>query len=184
MAIGPYPIATATPAPPLDPPAVSAGFHGLRAGPTRTLPASAFQPPSQVVVLPTMIAPAACSRLTATALTAGTVYAPASDPRVVRIPAVGVRSLTVIGTPNSGPRAAGVREARASVRARAVTRAWSAATVMNAWHGSPVAVIRSSTASTASAGEHSPDRHAALSSAALSAVRSPLTRPRRCRRGQ
>ena len=30
MAMGPTPVATATPAPALEPPGVSAGFHGLR----------------------------------------------------------------------------------------------------------------------------------------------------------
>src|SRR5262249_59831985 len=60
----PIPSAAATAAPPLEPPGVIAGFQGLRVAPVNGLSASAFQPNSGVVVLPTKTAP--CSRKRAT----------------------------------------------------------------------------------------------------------------------
>src|SRR6202161_4471416 len=64
-ASGPMPDATAAAAPPLDPPVVRAGSHGLRVTPVSGLSVTPFQPNSGVVVFPSSTAP--CSRSRATA---------------------------------------------------------------------------------------------------------------------
>ena len=71
-ASGPRPAATAAPAPPLEPPGVRAGFHGLRVMPKSGLSVTALWPNSGVVVLPTMMAPAPLSRSTQTESSSGT----------------------------------------------------------------------------------------------------------------
>ncbi len=71
-ASGPRPAATAAPAPPLEPPGVSAGFHGLRVMPRSGLSVTALWPNSGVVVLPTMMAPAPLRRSTHTESSSGT----------------------------------------------------------------------------------------------------------------
>ena len=58
-ASGPMPVASATAAPPLEPPQVSAGFHGLRVAPNTALKVLPPAPNSGVFVLPTTMAPAA-----------------------------------------------------------------------------------------------------------------------------
>src|SRR6185437_12465268 len=63
-ASGPRPVASATAPPPVEPPEVSAGFHGLRVAPKTALKVLAPAPNSGVLVLPTTIAPAALSRAT------------------------------------------------------------------------------------------------------------------------
>src|SRR5260221_7952714 len=63
-AIGPMPQATATTAPPLDPPGVLLGSHGLRVMPVSGESVMPFQPNSGVVVLPKKTAPASRSRAT------------------------------------------------------------------------------------------------------------------------
>jgi hypothetical protein len=66
------PVASATAAPPLEPPHVSAGFHGLRVTPNTALKVLPPAPNSGVLVLPTTMAPAALSRSTITASSSGT----------------------------------------------------------------------------------------------------------------
>ena len=61
-ASGPIPVASATAAPPLEPPQVSAGFHGLRVAPNTALKVLPPAPNSGVLVLPTTMAPAALRR--------------------------------------------------------------------------------------------------------------------------
>src|SRR5215813_14274703 len=51
-ASGPMPVARATAAPPLEPPHVRAGFHGLRVGPNTALNVLPPAPNSGVLVLP------------------------------------------------------------------------------------------------------------------------------------
>src|SRR5260221_693047 len=63
-AIGPIPQATATTAPPLDPPGVFVLSHGLRVIPVSGESVTPFQPNSGVVVLPKKTAPASRSRAT------------------------------------------------------------------------------------------------------------------------
>jgi len=63
-ASGPMPVARATAAPPLEPPQVSAVFHGLRVAPKTALKVLPPAPNSGVLVLPTTMAPARLSRST------------------------------------------------------------------------------------------------------------------------
>src|SRR5688572_5102434 len=63
-AIGAMPVATDTAAPPEEPPAALAGFHGLRVMPDSGLSVTPFQPNSGVVVLPKNTEPFSRSRAT------------------------------------------------------------------------------------------------------------------------
>src|SRR5260370_9269041 len=63
-ATGPIPQATATTAPPLEPPGVFVLSHGLRVIPVSGESVTPFQPNSGVVVLPKKTAPASRSRAT------------------------------------------------------------------------------------------------------------------------
>ncbi len=60
------PAAMAAADPPLDPPGVRSGFHGLRLTPKTRFFVRPVKPNSGVLVLPTMIAPAAFNRATCT----------------------------------------------------------------------------------------------------------------------
>ena len=71
-ASGPMPVASATAAPPLEPPQVRAGFHGFRVGPNTALNVLPPAPNSGVLVLPTTIAPARFRRSTVIASSSGT----------------------------------------------------------------------------------------------------------------
>ena len=104
------PVARATAAPPLEPPQVSAGFHGLRVAPKTALKVLPPAPNSGVLVLPTTIAPAALSRWTTSASSSGTSCSWTFEPHVVRMPLVGVRSLIETGTPWSGGATGGALE--------------------------------------------------------------------------
>ncbi len=66
------PEASAAAPPPVDPPALSAGFHGLRVRPNTSFHVLAPAANSGVLVLPRMTAPAARRRATATASSLGT----------------------------------------------------------------------------------------------------------------
>ena len=61
-AMGPMPTATATPAPPLEPPAIRSGFQGLAQGGPSVLLVKAARPNSGVLVLPSKTAPASRRR--------------------------------------------------------------------------------------------------------------------------
>ena len=93
-ASGPWPLATAAAAPPLDPPQVRSRLQGLRETPETRLVVMPLWPRAGVVVLPRRIPPAAFRRATATASRSGTLPAKTAEPNVVRTPAVGTRSLT------------------------------------------------------------------------------------------
>src|ERR1700726_85253 len=81
VAIGTMPPATADPDPPLDPPGVPAGPHGLRVTPQAGLAVKHTDPNSGTAVLPTGTAPAARSRATSTAsASAGGPPLNSSDP--------------------------------------------------------------------------------------------------------
>src|SRR5262249_30641215 len=72
-ASGPRPAATAADAPPLEPPGVRSRFHGFRVIPKSRLWVARTQPMVGVFVFPSMIAPAALSRSTIGASSAGTL---------------------------------------------------------------------------------------------------------------
>jgi len=93
-------------APALLPPGVRERSHGLRVIPVSGLSPSAFQPNSEVVVLPRMTAPA--SRNRAVAGDSSDQFWSRStrrDPRKVGKPRISIRSLIVTATPSSRPTA-------------------------------------------------------------------------------
>ncbi len=103
VASGQAPVATATAAPPEEPPGVSAGFQGLRVTPVSGLSFTPFQPRSGMVVRAKMSMPASRSRAMW-----GWSSASATGSRV-RLPLRFGRSfapwfsLMASGTPSSGP---------------------------------------------------------------------------------
>src|SRR5712692_9029696 len=121
------PVASATAAPPLEPPQVRAGFHGWRGAPKTALKVLPPAPNSAVLVLPTTMAPAALRRSTMSACSSGTGCSKILDPQVVRRPLVGVRSLRETGPPCRAGSAA--LRLRAAVALRAASRAEPRATV-------------------------------------------------------
>ena len=125
---GPSPAATAAEAPPLEPPGVRSRCHGFRVGAKRRLWVAPSQPKVGVFVFPIMMAPAAWSRATMGASSAGTLSRKSGVPNVVRTPLVPTTSLTEKGTPWRGPRRAPFRITARSA-ARAARRAWSAVSV-------------------------------------------------------
>ena len=64
IAAGTMPAATAAADPPLEPPGVWSGFHGLRVAPKVGFSLKGQRPTSGVIVLPTITAPAARRRRT------------------------------------------------------------------------------------------------------------------------
>ena len=127
--------------------------QGLWVMPVSGLWLTPFHPCSEVVVLPSGIAPAAASRSTQGALSAGTLPFCVKEPRSVGIPAVSARSLIVTGTPCSGPSAApDMTFASASL---AASRARSAISVAKALIRGSSRSTRASTVSTISTGESS-----------------------------
>src|SRR5262245_39604679 len=130
-ASGTRPAATAAAAPPLDPPAVAPGDHGLRAAGATSVSEYSDRPNSLAVVLPRLISPASRRRTTTSASTVGTKSANAALPNVVRTPAVRVRSLTATGTPARGRRGFAV-DRELLLTWAAAARAASAVTVTNA----------------------------------------------------
>src|SRR5712692_1199958 len=122
--------ASAAAPPPVEPEAESAVFHGLRVAPNTLFTVLAPAPNSGVLVLPSTIAPATFSRRTISASSVGTWSRNSVEPQVVRIPAVGVRSLIATGTPCRAPSLA--RFFTAASASRAQTSAFSAATVQKA----------------------------------------------------
>src|SRR3954466_10688456 len=98
------PAAPATADPPLDPPGIRSGAHGLRAGPNAEF---SFEEPianSSHLVLPTTTARAAPRRGTAVASRGGRNCWGRRGEGVVRTPRVQRLSLSATGTPASGSR--------------------------------------------------------------------------------
>jgi hypothetical protein len=100
---GLMPLARAAASPPLDPPAERCGFHGLRVRPCSAESVWTRKAKSGKLVRPNAIAPAARSRSTGGASTGAIASARAGTPCVVGVPATSMFSLTVNGTPCSGP---------------------------------------------------------------------------------
>ena len=99
---GDIPLASADASPPLDPPAVTFGFHGLRVRPCSDESVCTRSPRSGRLVRANGIAPAARMRSTTGASTLGDGVGEGDDAWVVGVPATSMFSLTVIGTPWSG----------------------------------------------------------------------------------
>ncbi len=106
-ASGMSPAASAAAAPPLDPPGVRSRFHGFRVAPFSSDSVNATVPNSGVFVFPRITKPASRSRRTTAVSKSGMLSANARLEYVVRMPAVGVRSLIAIGTPRNGAALAG-----------------------------------------------------------------------------
>ena len=96
-------VASATASPPLEPPAVRAGFHGFRVSPCRELSVWTRSAMSGRFVRPIGIAPAARIRSTTGGSKGATAFANALTPQVVAVPAKSMFSLIVNGTPCNGP---------------------------------------------------------------------------------
>ena len=101
--IGLMPDAIAAASPPLDPPAVTSGFHGLRVRPCSCEWVWTRRPKSGRFVRANGIAPAARMRSTVGASIGATASARASTPCVVGVPATSMFSFTLHGTPCSRP---------------------------------------------------------------------------------
>ena len=122
------PAATAAALPPDDPPGVCSRDHGLRVWPKAGPLVNGHCPSSQVLVLPTMTAPAARSRRTTSA--SAVAFGTAPDvPNLVGTPATSTSSLTASGMPSSGRYCPAARLRSA---ARASASAWSVRTTRNA----------------------------------------------------
>ncbi len=161
---GVIPVASATDSPALEPPGVRRGFHGLSVGPAR--PLSVCQRSARSGRLPRAIgiAPAA-RRLATTGASRGAIAsAIGTRPHVVAEPATSTFSLTVNGTPCSGPR--GAPSARRRSAASASARAWSASVTRSAFTLGFTSSMRARWASTTSRLEISPSRIRAASSVA------------------
>ena len=91
--------ASATAAPPLDPPAERAESKALPVAPKTSLKLCEPSPNSGVLVLPMMIAPAARMRAVAIPSSSGTKSRKIGEPNVVVSPLVGDRSLIATGNP-------------------------------------------------------------------------------------
>jgi hypothetical protein len=100
---GLMPLARAAASPPLEPPAVRPGCHGLRVIPWSELTVWMRSAMSGKLVRPMGIAPAARIRSTAGASKGTAVCASAGTPQVVGRPAMSMFSFTVKGTPCRGP---------------------------------------------------------------------------------
>src|SRR3954447_10440895 len=142
------PVASASASPPLEPPGVTAGSCGLTVGPP--MPPSVCQriAKSGMFVRPRTIAPAARRCATAGASDGAIAPSRAATPSVVAVPATSMFSLTVTGTPCSGPSTAPDDRARSASSAAA--SASSASTTRTALSSPLRAAMRARCASTTS----------------------------------
>src|SRR5260221_2475112 len=93
VATGVIPQASATAAPPEEPPHVFDRSYGFRVAPKTVLNVCDPAPNSGVFVLPMMIAPARRMRSTTRSSSVGMWSLKRGEPKVVRIPRVSIRSL-------------------------------------------------------------------------------------------
>ena len=131
--IGLIPEAIADASPPLDPPAVTFGFHGLRVRPWSVESVWTRRPRSGRLVRANGIAPAARMRATVGESIGATASASAGTPCVVGVPARSMFSLTVHGTPCSGPSGDPSATARSAASAAARASSSSRRTIALRW---------------------------------------------------
>ena len=129
--------ATATAAPPLDPPAPRERSHGLRAGGPASVSVYDGSPNSGVLVLPRLTPPASSRASTRSSDSVGTLPCISREPNRAGTPARLCRSLSAKGRPQSST----VRGTCCSTK-RARVRAASAVTVANAPRSGSCASIR------------------------------------------
>src|SRR6185312_9440625 len=153
----PIPRPTATALPPLEPPDVFVGSHGLPVAPYRKESVTPFHEYSGVVVLPRMTAPVSRNRATDGASAS---HGPASSiivlPRSVGQPLVHKASLIDVGTPSPGP--SGVPACQRVSDSFAAASAPSASTRTKALTWSSYRSIASSACCVASTGDSAPVR--------------------------
>src|SRR4051794_23409366 len=173
--IGVNPIDSAAAEPPDDPPAVRVRSCGLLVVPYTWL--KLWISPAKIgrLVLANGIAPAARSRATGAASSAGRYVASCGAPDVVMQPSVWNESLIVIGTPCSGPSLSPL--CTASSAARAAARARSRSHITTALIGPSSCSIRDTKCSSASRADTSRPRIAAARSPAVHQCRSDVTTP-------
>src|SRR5437763_14461334 len=160
----PMPAANAAAAPPLDPPGVIALFQGFSVAPCRSLSVNQRHEKPGVLVRPMMIPPA-FFRLAATGASSGAMTSRnATMPFVVAWPRWSVLTLTVTGTPCSGP--SGSPRRTCSSASPAAASAWSPSVSTTALMRGLTAARRSSAAETASRAEIARVRIACARSAA------------------
>ena len=169
---GVIPLASALASPPLEPPAVTSGRHGLRVSPRSDESVCTRRPKSGRLVRANGIAPAARMRSTIGASTGAVASASAGTPWVVGHPATSMFSFTVIGTPCSGPSCAPSTTARSAASAAFTASSPSRATIALS---SPFTVsMRSTSASSTARLVVSRLRIAAAISSAPSCHSSPI----------
>jgi hypothetical protein len=154
--IGPMPLATAAPAPPLEPPGVIAASRGLSVRPCSALSEKMRMEKAGVLVRPMMIAPALRRFATTGASSAAITSRNATTPLVVASPCWSVLTFTVTGTPCSGP-SASPRACAASALSAAAS-AVSSSTRTTALSFGLTAWSRARQASVASRAEARPSR--------------------------
>src|SRR5699024_8435341 len=139
---------------------------GLRVVPNSGLKVWEPAANSGTLVLPVEITPARCSRSMITALAVGTLSSNRGEPKVVRIPAVGMLSLCVSGTPKNGgssrPSARAVSSCASAAAAR--SSAASSTRVTTALIAGLTASMRPRCSRSASVGRSRPVRMAVASS--------------------
>ena len=116
---GLMPEASAAPSPPLEPPVVRVGCHGLWVTPCSELSVVTRSPRSGRLVRPMGMAPAARARSTSGASMGATASASAWTACVVGVPARSMFSFTVTGTPCSTPSGPPPATARSAASAAA-----------------------------------------------------------------
>ena len=148
---GVMPAATDDAAPPLDPPGVCDSDQGLQVRPRRSFSVSSRKLKPGVLVRPRITAPAASQFATTGLSSVATRSRNATTPLVVAQPAWSMFSLTVTGTPWSGP-SASPRATAASARS-AASSACAARFTVTAFRRGFTAAMRARHASTASRDE-------------------------------
>lgn len=128
------------------------GCHGLRVSPKAGPSVTGHWPSSGVLVFPTITAPAARSRRTASLSAALGGNAP-GQPKAVGSPATSMSSFTASGTPSSGSRSPA---ARCRSRSAASASAASRRTIRNAFSTGCAASIRASACRVSSVADTSP----------------------------
>src|SRR5438105_4926558 len=147
----PMPQASAAAAPPLEPPGVTPLFHGFSVAPCRSLSVNQRQENAGVLVRPIMIAPALRQLATGGASASAMTSRKATTPLVVAWPRWSVLTLTVTGTPCSGPNGSPRRTCSSAAPAAASASSPSVSTT--ALMRGLTAARRSSAAETASRAE-------------------------------
>jgi hypothetical protein len=160
------PLASAEASPPLDPPAVTFGFHGLRVRPCSDESVWTRRPRSGRLLRPIGIAPAARIRATTGASIDAIASARATIALVVGVPARSMFSFTVNGTPCRGGRCSPLAWAASAASAAALASVASTRTIALRW--GLTASIRARWASITSRLDTSPERIRAARPSALS----------------